>query len=269
MVCCFKFILYICNMENEIIQGAAQLFYKENVEGEPLDQDTPFECFHAGAQFVIDAQRKRNKRNIPNESSYNDKKRSMDTYKKITENVEKIICVTGFHITAPGDPSVGINSASWEIKNEFYFDTLEDLEEFRKEIKQLFEFHCGEVTSVITFEEYQAELDAENDELYKSHPVRYLIKDNGNYKQANSTASYSSAVGDGIHMELPEWMRNGSYDDKIIKSTDPEFHEILVKAAGQLEDQIRNEEYRLRNAKRNLRLIRQEFKHGIMKIKKT
>ena len=45
-------------MENNIIRGAALFYYKENVEGEPLDQGTPIKCFEAGAQFVIDAQKK-------------------------------------------------------------------------------------------------------------------------------------------------------------------------------------------------------------------
>jgi hypothetical protein len=75
---------------------------------------------------------------------------------KIFENVEKIIKVSGFHITAPGDESIGIQPATWEMRNDFYFDTLEELEKFRKEIKCLYESHCGEVSSVVTFEEQQA-----------------------------------------------------------------------------------------------------------------
>lgn len=255
----------IIDMKDEVIAGAAQLYYKEHVEGEPLDQDTPFECFRAGAEFVIRAQKNRNKRNLPRDNSYNQQKNSMDKYKKIVENMEKIDKVSGFYITAPGDPSVGIPSASWEMKNEFYFDTPEELQEFKKEIKALFEWYCGEVTSVVTFEEHQAMLDAEDAEFYKMHPVRYLIKDGNNYKQAGSTASYGSDVGDAIHMELPHWMSEDGYnghDTKIIKSTDKEFKEILLQAAGQLEDEIRNAEYRLRNAKRNLGLIQNELKHG-------
>ena len=255
----------IVDMKDDVIAGAAELYYRENVEGEPLDQDTPFECFRAGAEFVIRAQKKRNNCNLPRENSYNQTKNNMDMYKKIVENVEKIITVSGFHVTAPGDDSVGIPSASWEIRNDFHFDNQEELEEFRKEIKNMFEWYCGEVTSVVTFEEHQAMLDAEDAEFYEKHPVRYLIKDGNNYKQAGSTASYGSEVGDAIHMELPHWMSEDGYnghDTKIIKSTDKEFKEILLQAAGQLEDEIRNAEYRLRNAKRNLGLIQNELKHG-------
>ncbi len=257
-------------MENKTITGAALLYYVENIEGEPLTQDIPLACFKAGAQFVIDSQKKRNNCNIPDGISYKAihrrKKRIMDKmYEKIADNVDKIITVSGFYVTAPGDPTVGINSATWEISNDFHFDTPEDLEEYRKEIKELFEFHCGEVVSVITFEEYQAELDAEDEEMYKAHPVRYLIKDNGNYKQANSTASYSSAVGDGIHFEFPHWMSEDGYnghDTVIIKSTSDEYWQILKEAAGQLENEIRNDEYRLSNARRNLKLIQNEFNHA-------
>lgn len=256
-------------MKKIVLLGAANLHYKKNVVGEPLDQDTPIECFLAGAQFVIDSQKKRNNCNIPDGDSYNAikrrNKRIMDKmHEKIVGNVEKIITVTGFYITAPGDDSVGIPSASWTINEDFHFDTPEDLEEFRKEIKQLFEFHCGEVTSVITFEEYQAELDAEDAELYKAHPVRYLVKSNGSYKQANSTASYSSAVGDGIHFELPHWIHpdTDNYDDRVIKSSDDEYWQILKQEAGRLERQISNDEYGLKNAKRNLQLIRNELNHG-------
>jgi hypothetical protein len=86
---------------------------------------------------------------------YNQQKNIMNKYKKIVENVEKIIKVSGFHITAQGDESVGISSASWELRNDFYFDNQEELEEFKMEIRSLFEWYCGEVTSVVTFEEYE------------------------------------------------------------------------------------------------------------------
>jgi len=65
------------------------------------------------------------------------------------------IKVEGFNITANGDPSVGILSARWELKNGFFFDTIEDLEEFREELSSLFEGYCGEKVYVNTFEEYQ------------------------------------------------------------------------------------------------------------------
>jgi len=252
-------------MENKVIRGAAKLYYKENVESEPLDQDVPIECFEAGAQFIINSQKKRNNCNISEENSYKIKTKKMkDKYTKIVENVEKIIQVTGFYVTAVGDPSVGINSATWEINNDFYFDNPEELEEFRKEIKNLFEFHCGEVVKVITFEEHQAIIDTENEEMYKMYPVRYLIKDGNNFKQANSIASYSNDVGDSIHFELPSWIdeNNEFGEDRVIKSTDDEYWRILKEAAGLLENEIRNNEYSLKNTKRNLKLIQNEFKHA-------
>ena len=252
-------------MENKIIRGAALLHYEKNVEGEPLDQDTPIECFHAGAEFVINAQKNRNNRNIPKDISYNNQKKSMDTYKKILENIEKIDTVTGFHVTAPGDESVGIPSASWEIRNDFHFDSKEDLENFRREIQELFEYYCGEVTSVFTFEEHEAQCEKEDEDYYEQFPVRYLIKDGSVFKKANTTAVYGSSAAEGIHTELPHYMSLDGYnghDTVIIKSTDPEFRKILLEEAGQLEHRIKNDEYSLRNNKMRLRLIQQELKHG-------
>ena len=255
-------------MKKDVIDGAAMLYYKENVEGEPLNQDTPLECFRAGVQFVINSQKKRNKRNISDYSSYNLKKSNMsdsEKMNKILKNVEKIEKVTGFYVTAPGDESVGIFPATWTLENEFYFDTPEDLEEFKKEIKLLFEFHCGEVTSVVTFEEHQAQCDLEEQAYYKEFPVRYLIKDGSNFKKAGSTAMYASSAAEGIHTELPHWMSEDGYnghDTKIIKSTDDEFREILLKEARILERSINNDEHSLRNAKNRLRLIQQELKYG-------
>jgi len=255
-------------MKNDVIDGAAMLYYKENVEGEPLDQDTPFECFRAGAEFIINAQKKRNKRNISDYSSYNLKKSNMndtEKFRKILTKIENIIKITGFYITAPGDESVGIFPATWKLENEFYFDTPEELQEFKKELRSLFEFYCGEVTSVVTFEEQEAQCDLEEQEYYKQFPVRYLIKDGNNFKQAGSTASYTSSAAEGIHTELPHWMSEDGYnghDTKIIKSTDKEFREILLEEARQLEQRINNDEFSLRNAKNRLRLIQQELKYG-------
>ena len=252
-------------MENKVIRGAALLHYEENVEGEPLDQDTPINCFHAGAEFVINAQKKRNNCNIPRDNSYNQQNQFMDMYKKIAENVEKIIHVTGFYIHAPGDDSVGIPSSTWEMTNDFYFDNQEELENFRREIQSIYEFHCGEVTSVTTFEEHQAMLEEEDRQMYEAHPVRYLIRDGSNYKQAHTTGVYGSSAAEGIHMELPHYIKEDGYnghDTVIIKSSDPEFRKILLEEAGQIEQGLNNDRYRVRNAENRLRLIQQELKHG-------
>jgi len=256
-------------MEEKFIKNAAKIFYKENVEGEPLDQDTPIECFVAGAEFILKSKKIHAKVcNISDYSSYNLKNSNMSDNKKlakILENVEKIETVTGFYITAPGDPSVGINPATWKLENDFYFDNPEELEEFKKELRSLFEFYCGEVTNVGTFEEYEAQCEAEERAYYEEFPVRYIIKDGSVFKKAGSTAVYGSSAAEGIHSELPHWMKIDGYNGHntvIIKSTDPEFRKILLEEAGRLESEINNDEYSLRNAKNRLRLIQQELKHG-------
>ena len=258
-------------MNKDFIKYAAYHYYNENVMGEPLDQDVPIECFVAGANFILKAQKiHTNNCNILHNSPYNPKNIAMtekEEMQKILINVQNIITVKGFYITAPGDPSVGINPSTWELRNDFYFDNLEELEEFRKELKNLFEFYCGEITHVITFEEHQKMVENEELQYFQQYPVRYLLRDKESginlYKQANSVASYSNDVGTAIHHELPKWMpEEGSTDTEVVKSTDPKFKQILLKEAERLENEIRNEEYRLKNAQRNLRLIQQELKYG-------
>lgn len=251
-------------MKNKVIRGAANLYYKENVEGEPLDQNTPIECFEAGAQFVINAQKKRNNCNIPEGISYKSKtKRMKDIYSKIVDKVEDIIKVSGFYITAAGDPSVGISSASWEMNNEFYFDTPEDLEEFRKEIKQLYEFHCGEVTSVVTFEEYQAEMIAELVEEYKQYPVRYLIEgdyDNMYMKTEPFHGVYSGDVAECIHYVLPHYMTEKS--EGVIPSTSDEYWIIIRKALHKAQRSFDVDGEHYHSAKNSVQLLMKELNYG-------
>lgn len=147
-------------MNEKFIKNAANLYYKEHVEGEPLNQDTPIECFIAGAKFIIHSKKiHRNNCNISNYPSYNLKNINMNDILKTDKfltNIENIMKITGFYITASGDETVGISPSTWEIKNDFYFDTPEELETFRIELQQVFEYYCGEVTSILTFEEHQS-----------------------------------------------------------------------------------------------------------------
>lgn len=256
----------IIGMKDDVIAGAAELFYKENIEGEPLDQDTPFECFRAGAEFVLNAQKKRNNCNIPEEISYKERKNNMDKYKKIAENVEKISKVTGFYVTAPGDPSVGIPSASWEIKNDFYFDTPEELEEFKKELRGTFEWYCGEVVSVVTFEEHQAMLENEDKMMYEHYPVRYLIRDDegGNMfmKPRPFTGMYSSDVAECIHVELEDWIKNSHREKDIIPSTSEEYWQIIKKSLAEKQRTVDVNGQHYHSAKRSVRRLEQELQIG-------
>jgi len=194
----------------------------------------------------------------------------MKITKKFLKNISKIMKITGFYITAKGDPSVGINESQWKLEEDFYFDNQEELEEFRNELKKFFNYFYGEGISVKTYEEYQKQIDAEDIEYFKQFPVRYLIRDKdysiNTFKQANSCATYSNNIGTAIHNELPEWMWMSGENDihkEVIKSTDPEFKQILLKEANQLENEIRNTEYRLNIAKTNLRIIAKELNIGL------
>jgi hypothetical protein len=77
----------------------------------------------------------------------------MEITDKFLKNVSKIMKITGFYVTAAGDPSVGIFSSTWKIDGDFYFDDQEELELLRKDLKEVFTNYCGEGVSVETFEE--------------------------------------------------------------------------------------------------------------------
>ena len=73
---------------------------------------------------------------------------------KLLINLSKIMKTTGFYIYAEGDSSVGVSPTSWKLDGDFYFDNKEDMELFRAELKNLFEFYCGDSgIAVDTFEE--------------------------------------------------------------------------------------------------------------------
>ena len=176
--------------------------------------------------------------------------------------------ITGFIISAQGDSSVGINSTTWKLEEDFYFDDQEELEEFKNQLKELFTIYCGEISFIETYEEYQKKIDTQDLEYFAEFPVRYLIRDRDDdrdtFKQADFITSYSSAVGTAIHTELPKWIpEEGNSDTQVIKSTDPMYKEILLKAAERLENEIKDEEYRLKNAKLNLHIIKKELNIGL------
>jgi hypothetical protein len=188
-----------------------------------------------------------------------------NSYKAIKKIME-IIKISGFYITFKGDPEVGIFDSIWELKEDFYFDNKEELEDFRKELKTVFDNYCGFV-KVETFEEVAKQIGDEDQAYYEQFPVRYFIRDKGygfdTYKQADHCATYSSDVGTAIHFELPRWIpENGDTEHIVIKSTDPEFKQILLKAAGELEREISHHEWKLKNARKNLNLIKKELKYG-------
>ena len=192
------------------------------------------------------------------------KNKNMKFTEKVMKKIMDIIKVDGFYIVLHGDISVGIFDAEWKLSNNFYFDNQKEVDNFKEELLKLFDNYCGEV-SIETFNERIAQIEAEDKEMYESYPVRYLIKDGDNFKQTDSIASYGSSIGDGIHFELPNYMSEDSYnghDMKIINSKDPEFRKILLKEVNRLENEIKNEEYTLMNAKRNLALIEKELKYG-------
>ena len=74
--------------------------------------------------------------------------------------------ISGFHIEECGDQSVGISAAFFELKGSFYFVDEEHLQEFKTELKELFENHQADTRiNVYTFEELdQMNQDCDFDE---------------------------------------------------------------------------------------------------------
>ena len=77
---------------------------------------------------------------------------------KILKNIAKITQTKGFHILMKGDPEIKVGDLIWELRGNFYFDTKDELEQFRSGLKKLYENLCGEVT-VLTIEEYNKQIE--------------------------------------------------------------------------------------------------------------
>jgi len=70
----------------------------------------------------------------------------------------------GFIIHDAGDSSVGIFSATWELKGDFYFSDEEELNDFKTDLEYVFtEYTGGFKISVMTEEEHEAYCKTENE----------------------------------------------------------------------------------------------------------
>jgi len=63
------------------------------------------------------------------------------------------IRITGFIVRFSGDESAGIFPQEWEVKGDFEFDTLEDLDLFKNKLIEAWEYASDTPISVETFEE--------------------------------------------------------------------------------------------------------------------
>ena len=93
--------------------------------------------------------------------TYNRKNIVMGKFDKIIKNVSKVIKVTGFYVTMPGDMSVGMFDQEWKVEGDFYFDNQDELDEFKALLDLTFQNHCGEQCLVETYEERQLQIDSE------------------------------------------------------------------------------------------------------------
>jgi len=74
----------------------------------------------------------------------------MKITKKVLTNLKKIMKINGFHIIIRGE-----NPATYNVEGSFYFDNVEELENFRNELSTLFDDFCGGSGDIFveTFEE--------------------------------------------------------------------------------------------------------------------
>jgi hypothetical protein len=80
---------------------------------------------------------------------------------KLVENIMKIIKVSGFHITFPGDVSMDADDTEWKLEGDFHFDNENELEEFKAHLNLTFRSYTGEDCLIETFEERQLQIDTE------------------------------------------------------------------------------------------------------------
>jgi len=80
---------------------------------------------------------------------------------------DQSVRVSGFLIHSQGDSSVGIPNGDWRLSGEFFFDSKDDVNDFRKALADVFEHVTDPKPTVITFEQYEYELY--NEEL-APHP---------------------------------------------------------------------------------------------------
>ncbi len=73
------------------------------------------------------------------------------------------IKASGFHISDPGDPSVGMFPSYWTLDGDFYFDGNEELEQFKKKLAEAFEYATDGKLIIETLEDHQFAIKLEQE----------------------------------------------------------------------------------------------------------
>ena len=183
---------------------------------------------------------------------------------EIFDNAKKIIKVKGFYIILSEESLINNGIDKWSLEKEFYFDSENELQNFKNGLKILMIEYFGKIEDIFTYEEYQLKIENDLKSIYKLYPISYLIREReagiDNFKQVHS-ANYAHDIGTAIHRKLPAGIDETNRDDvEVIKSTEPRFNEILYRESQRLETEINLLEKNLDNAKMNLRLIQNELK---------
>jgi hypothetical protein len=72
----------------------------------------------------------------------------MEITDKLLKNLMKIMKINGFHITVGGESPTTFN-----VEGGFYFDNVDELENFKNDLSILFTNHTGGEVTVETFDE--------------------------------------------------------------------------------------------------------------------
>ena len=83
-------------MKREIINTKANEYYRENIEGEPLDQNVPIDCFIKGAEFILEENKKNFNfalKNLEDLQKKLIKTNSLDEWIKIVNSLRLCACI--------------------------------------------------------------------------------------------------------------------------------------------------------------------------------
>lgn len=79
-----------------------------------------------------------------------------------------MIQTKGFYINYSGDMSVGMFPVQWVVEGEFFFDSPEEMEEFKIKLRETWEYCSDTPIGVETFEERTERLNKQEEQLKQS-----------------------------------------------------------------------------------------------------
>jgi len=103
------------------------------------------------------------------------------------------IKISGFYITDPGDPSVGIFPQTWELMNGFEFEDDDHLHLFIEGLKAVF----GWITDRVEIESFE-DRNAREDKIDESYKTRF---GNNEGTEDNLPECFTQTIGNGDSLD--------------------------------------------------------------------